>query len=85
LPLELLPKTPCLLRALGDGAPGPATQHGSAFTDSGHAIASHFGKTAVLAGCWWFALIIPGIWEAEIRRIEVQSQPGQIVGHPSPK
>jgi hypothetical protein len=31
------------------------------------------------AGCWWFTPIILAIQEAEIRKIEVQSQPGQIV------
>jgi hypothetical protein len=28
---------------------------------------------------WWFMAVIPTTWEAEMRRIEVQSQPGQKV------
>jgi hypothetical protein len=31
------------------------------------------------AGCQWLAPVIPAIQEAEIKRITVQSQPGQIV------
>jgi hypothetical protein len=30
-------------------------------------------------GCWWFTPVILATWEAEIRRIEVQDQPKQIV------
>jgi hypothetical protein len=36
-------------------------------------------KTIIMAGCWWLRPIIPSTQEAEIRRIEVRSQPGQIV------
>jgi hypothetical protein len=31
------------------------------------------------ARCWWLTLVIPASQEAEIKRMEVQSQPGQIV------
>jgi hypothetical protein len=33
----------------------------------------------VLAGCWWLTPVIPAIQEAEIRRIAVPRQQGQIV------
>jgi hypothetical protein len=33
-------------------------------------------------GHWWLMLVIPATWEAEIRRIIVQSQPRQIVKRP---
>jgi hypothetical protein len=32
-----------------------------------------------IAGHWWLTSIIPATQEAEIRRIVVQGQPGQIV------
>jgi hypothetical protein len=32
-----------------------------------------------MAGHWWLTPVIPATHEAEIRRIEVRSQPGQIV------
>jgi hypothetical protein len=32
-----------------------------------------------MAGHWWLTRVIPATQEAEIRRITVQSQPGQIV------
>jgi hypothetical protein len=34
---------------------------------------------SMIAGCWWLTPVIPATQEAEIRRIEVQSQPGQTV------
>jgi hypothetical protein len=36
-------------------------------------------KNQVLARHWWLTPVIPATQEAEIRRIAVQSQPGQIV------
>jgi hypothetical protein len=36
-------------------------------------------KDRVEVGCHWLMPVIPATEEAEIRRIEVQSQPGQIV------
>jgi hypothetical protein len=36
-------------------------------------------KTKNTASCWWFRPIILATQEAEIRRISVRSQPGQIV------
>jgi hypothetical protein len=39
-----------------------------------------------LTGCWWLISAILATWEAEIGRIMVQGQPGQIVGEfPSSK
>jgi hypothetical protein len=44
-----------------------------------------------MAWCWWLTPVILATQEAEIRRITVRSQPGQIVQetlsqkHPSPK
>jgi hypothetical protein len=35
-------------------------------------------KKKVLAGHWWLTSVILATQEAEISRIEVQSQPGQI-------
>jgi hypothetical protein len=32
------------------------------------------------AECWWLASVIPATQEAQIRRITLQNQPGQIVG-----
>jgi hypothetical protein len=32
-----------------------------------------------VARCWWLTPVILGTWEAEIRRIMVPGQPGQIV------
>jgi uncharacterized protein (DUF736 family) len=40
-------------------------------------------KDLKLAGCWWLIHIILATQEAEIRRIEVWSQPGKIVHEPS--
>jgi hypothetical protein len=35
---------------------------------------------------WWLTSVIPATWEADIRRIEVQGQPGQkVFKTPSPK
>jgi hypothetical protein len=43
-------------------------------------------KTHFLAGRWWLTPVIPATWEADIRRIVVQGQPGKIVCKtPSPK
>jgi hypothetical protein len=36
-------------------------------------------KIKIVAGCQWLMPVILATWEAEIRKIEVQSQPGQIV------
>jgi uncharacterized protein with PQ loop repeat len=36
-------------------------------------------KSVRVTGCWWLALVILVTQEAEIRRIAVQNQPGQIV------
>jgi hypothetical protein len=36
-------------------------------------------KTQIVAGCQWFTPVILATQEAEIRRITVRSQPGQIV------
>jgi hypothetical protein len=36
-------------------------------------------KSDLEAGHWWLMPVIIATWEAEIRRIVVQSQPGQIV------
>jgi hypothetical protein len=36
-------------------------------------------KMDIKARHWWLTLVIPATQEAEIRRIKVQSQPGQIV------
>jgi hypothetical protein len=36
-------------------------------------------KSAVIAGHWWLTSIILTTWEAEIRRIQVEGQPRQIV------
>jgi hypothetical protein len=36
-------------------------------------------QKSVLVWRWWLRPVILVIWEAEIRRIEVQSQPGQTV------
>jgi hypothetical protein len=33
----------------------------------------------IRAGCWWLTPVIPATWEADIERIEIQAQPGQIV------
>jgi hypothetical protein len=34
----------------------------------------------MLTGCWWLRPIILTAWEAEIGRIAIRGQPGQIVG-----
>jgi hypothetical protein len=36
-------------------------------------------KKDVRAGCWWLTPVILAAQEADIRRIEVRSQPGQVV------
>jgi hypothetical protein len=36
-------------------------------------------KAHITARCWWLTPVILATWEAEVRRIEVQSQPEQIV------
>jgi hypothetical protein len=40
---------------------------------------AQFLKIRILAGCWWLTPVILATQEAEIRRITVRSQPGQIV------
>jgi hypothetical protein len=35
-------------------------------------------KNSKAVGCWWLIPVLV-TWKAEIRRIEVQGQPGQIV------
>jgi hypothetical protein len=43
-------------------------------------------NTEALARHWWFMTVILAVWEAEIRRIMVQGQLGQIVHEiPSPE
>jgi hypothetical protein len=32
-----------------------------------------------LSWCWWLTLVILALWEAEIGRLVIQGQPGQIV------
>jgi hypothetical protein len=32
-----------------------------------------------LARCWWFTSVIPATQEAEVRRIKIRSQSGEIV------
>jgi hypothetical protein len=46
-----------------------------------------FYEIYVIAGGQWLKPIIPATWEAEIGRIKVQGQPGQMVLEtpPSPK
>jgi hypothetical protein len=39
----------------------------------------HFAVNLKLTGLWWLTPVIPATQEAELRRITVQSQPGQIV------
>jgi hypothetical protein len=34
-------------------------------------------KSHIEAGHWWFVPVILATWEAEIRRIQVQDQPGK--------
>jgi hypothetical protein len=36
-------------------------------------------QMTILAGCWWLMPVILASQEAEIRRITVQSQPGEIL------
>jgi hypothetical protein len=36
-------------------------------------------KICMYVRCWWLTPVIPCTWEAEIRRITVSGQPGQIV------
>jgi hypothetical protein len=40
---------------------------------------SSASKEVTIAGCWWLMLVSLATQEAEIRRIEVESQSGQIV------
>jgi hypothetical protein len=39
-------------------------------------------KNNIQAGLWWLMPVILAIWKADIRRIVVQGQPGQIVRFP---
>jgi hypothetical protein len=39
----------------------------------------HLLKNVPLVRCWWCIPVILATWEAEIRRIVVQGQPGQVV------
>jgi hypothetical protein len=48
------------------------------FGGAGEVCFKHSLKYSV-AGYWWLMPVIPGMQEAEIRRTEVQNQPGQIV------